>query len=49
MNYRKEKLLGSGAFGEVYKCINEITKQTYAIKIVKKSSLIDPVLDKLIR
>lgn len=48
MHYKKEKLLGSGAFGEVYKCINEITKQTYAIKIVKKSTL-DPTLDQLMR
>ena len=37
--YRLGKLLGKGAFGQVYKCTNKLTSKVCAMKIMKKSSL----------
>lgn len=48
-NYELGELLGSGAFGKVYKCRSALTNQDYAIKIVPKSTLDHPVLHELMR
>ena len=35
--YSLGKLLGKGAFGQVYKCTNRLTKEVCAMKIMKKT------------
>jgi len=37
--YKFEKFLGSGAFGEVRKCMDKKNKNTYAVKILRKKVL----------
>jgi calcium-dependent protein kinase len=37
--YKFEKFLGSGAFGEVRKCVDKKTKTVYAVKILRKNKL----------
>jgi hypothetical protein len=37
--YRRGKLVGKGGFGNVYCCTPSDMKKTYAVKIIKKSSL----------
>lgn len=37
-NYKVVKLLGSGAFGEIYSCLNKNTNEELAIKLEKANT-----------
>ncbi len=38
-NYQIGNVLGQGAFGEVRKCINRITKAIRAVKLIRKDAM----------
>ena len=40
-SYKVLKLLGKGTFGSVYKCRNTETDEIFAVKIIRKSKLVD--------
>ena len=44
----EEGTVGIGAFGEVHKVIHNMTKKTYAIKVLNKSKIIAQKAEKLI-
>ena len=46
-DYTIKDVLGSGAYGEVRKCIHLRTKETRAVKIINKSLMKSKELDRL--
>ena len=38
-NYRKDRRLGGGSYGEVFACLHRITGQQFAVKVISKARL----------